>query len=1772
MTVHFDPRTMPIVGSGGMGKGGGGHGVEAPNSLRSKAKARLIELLGEGPIVGLVNGRRSIYFDQTVVENANGSLNFKGVTYQQRRGLPDQEHLHAAPMAETPYSVEVRVKEKEAPPVRTIMEQNADAVRVVIRIPALAHQDKKTGDIKPTSVSYAIDRRNSNGTWQEVIRQDITNQKCTSPYEKAHRVPLPAGGYPWDIRVRRITPDSEVIELQNETWWASYTVIVEGKFTYPNSALVYLEVDAEQFGQNSIPSRYFHVKGLRIKVPSNYDPEKRSYTGIWDGTFKVAWTDNPAWVLYDLLTNNRYGLGEFIDATKVDKWSLYQIAQYCDQKVPNGYGGEEPRYTFNGVINSRDEAFKVLQMITTAFRGMAYWSLGQVFAVADMPGDPKKLVSPADVIEGRFNYNGTAMKARHSVALVSWNDPKDFYRPAVEVVVNEEMLQKFGWRETEVQLIGCTSRGLAHRYGKWILDSEQNETETVEYEASWDHADIRPGDLIAIADPRKAQVRSGGRLAAVAGTVITLDAPFDPRPGQTYNLMVELPDGTVESRAITAFENGNRTVRVFPGYSQAPKPNAMWVITGSDVAPRLYRVLAIEETDKHLFKITALFHDPTKYARVEEGIHLDPPTYSRPRNQIEPPTHLTAVESLFFRNGVARSRISLSWTPSHDFMAAGYLVSMDAPNEGFVNLGRVSGTSIDIDDTTAGEYIFYVSAVALSGATSQPATLKFTAKGWEGTDAPFVSHLEIYGRGSSTEFSGRNVRLVWRNNFPGVSQETGTGSAGQGAVNPFFRDNVIRVFDVETGQLVRVETVFVPDYTYTYENNVSDFAAIGKGPQRKFRFEVTVRDNLGRESKPAKIVPENPVPDLIIPRLWTNNSGALYIDYDFPDDLDFAGAMVWAQEKSGYDPYGTVPVYDGPNNFVSVPLKEFTTYYVRFGAYDAFDKTGLNISPEITITTSGIVVDSTPPAIPTGLKLETRLDRQPDGGLSARIIATWDKSPSENFGRFEVEIMRAGGDWIGFATGGPKSADAKTVSYEWTGLVLNETYSVRVKSVSRNSVSSGYTDVVSITTPVNTRAPNRPSGLTAQASLKSVFLKWNNPADPDLDVIEIWSHVADIRPNPSNPDDAHKLIGTSKGIAFTHSGVATGEARFYWVRARNTSGLYSDFNAVAGTVVVPGQVQEGDIAANAVIAEHIRARSITGDHIDIHTALPPTITVGTTGVSIGTIHERADDPAAVINQRTTKIDPGQILIAGDTTLASWRDGTDATKIRGGAISTNSITANQLAVGLRGITVSGIQFSYNRDTNLVTWTSGTIEYIGDDGKMKRDAISGSSKAWSAGTTLYFVWTRGSTALSTPTTAPTGPDSIILATYRGGIDLNVTYGRTMIDGSQIRTRSLTADLVAAGEFITDKAQIRGGIIENTHLAGQITFDKLAGGTLSAADKVRIGGDRFILNAPDQTLRIYDAQAIGVLPGELSAGRLRVKIGRLGSGSTDYGLQLFDANGNLIFGSGGFGSSVIPDSAIQALSASKISGNIDGNKVVNLGQLARQNTVDRSQATGFGAMSAIDYISAHNIGTYIAGAAISNAYIADLHGDKIHANSLHATKIQAYTITARELSATTLITDSAQIGDAVIKRAKIGFAEIDTLRLANGSVTAGNTASAQWAAGNPNPLINFNVYCRQSARLVILASYSGSTSTSFDRTDASFEIRHNSAAVGTFYGRAYVARTEYNAREGVVTNFYSQQGTMTMVERTATYEGNHNFQLRPSGMMQGGQIVLTVLEFAR
>ncbi len=749
-------RGLQLAGAGGKSGSNGRTPVETPDSLHSMAVARIIDLVSEGEIRGLVAGNQSIYLNQVPIQNPDGGWNFAGVTVDTRSGTQDQEYIPGFPSVENEISVNVELR-SDQPVVRTVSGSDLSAVRIRLAVPALQKVDEENGDRNGYSISYAVDVSVDGGAYTTVLNDAITG-KTTTQYERSRRIDLPAGSQ-WQVRIRRLTPNQNNSLISDTVNVLSMTEIIDVKLRYPNSALCAVQVDASQF--QNIPSRSYRVWGRIIRVPSNYDPIGRTYSGVWDGTFKSAWTNNPAWVFFDIVTNDRFGLGNRIPLNWVDKWRLYQIAQYCDQLVSDGMGGQEPRFTCSLYLQSRADAYKVLQDMAGMFRGISFYAAGQIMASADMPKDPGPTYSQANVINGEFTYVGSGGKARHTVALVSWTDPDDFGRQKVEVVQHLGAIARYGVNQTEVTAIGCHSRAQAQRVGNHILYTESLETETVSFSVGLDALNCMPGDVIQVADPNRAGRRNAGRIRAAGASSLTLDlVPETMAVGDT--LRATLPNGRTEGRTINGIDAGTGVVTVSAPWSAVPVPQSVWATESSDLVLQLFRVIAVTEGEELTYNITALKHVPGKYAAIDDGTRLElPPISIIPPSVQPPPTNVALSSHVVIEQGIATPTLTIQWEPADKAIA--YDVEWRRDDLNWVRQGRVATTSIEVPGIYAGQYLARVRAVNALNAVSLPAMSPLTIIAGKTEPPPAVTSLTatsvVYG-----------IRLDWA--FPPGATDT----------------------------------------------------------------------------------------------------------------------------------------------------------------------------------------------------------------------------------------------------------------------------------------------------------------------------------------------------------------------------------------------------------------------------------------------------------------------------------------------------------------------------------------------------------------------------------------------------------------------------------------------------------------------------------------------------------------------------------------------------------------------------------------------------------------------------------------------------------------------------------------------------------------------------------------------------------------------------------------------------------------------------------------
>ncbi len=697
-------------------KGGGAKQhtpVEDPDDLLSTAKLKMLLAIAEGEIQGELTAQ-NIFLNDTPLANADGSYNFTGVKWDFRPGTQDQDYIQGLPEVDNEMSANVTVT-TTAPWTRQFSNLMLDAVRIKLSLP-VQYTYKDNGDMVGTVTEYAVDLSTDGAAWQTVVNGKFDG-KTTTEYQRDLRIDLPAATTGWAVRVRRITPDSMGnSKLINAFKVFSFAEVIDSKLRYPNTALLYIEVDASQFTSGA-PKVTCRPKGKLVRVPDSYDPVTRTYSGTWLGGFKMAYTNNPAWVFYDLVLDEIYGMGTRIDAAMIDKWDLYAIAQYCDQKVSNGAGGTEPRFTCNVYIQSQQDAYTVLSDLAAIFRGITFWGNDQIYVRADVPQDEVDFTYHAsNVIDGLFTYGGGSYKNRYSSALVSWSDPQNHYSDTVESVYDSDLVKRYKVNQMSMTAIGCTSQSEAHRRGRWALLSNARDG-TVSFGVGLDGYIPLPAEIIGIADPFRAGKQNGGRIRAVSGRNVTLDRPADYAAGD--RLVVNLPDGKAQTRTIASISADKQTVTVTTPFRLPPEPGAVWAIDSDNLAIQYFRVTSIRANDDSNggFTITAVQHDPNKYRYIDDGVRITPaPVTVTPVSVLPAPKNIILTETDHIEQGLTVATMNASWDRVDG--AIRYQAQWRKDNGDWINVPVSSAQGFTVQGIYTGSYDVRVRALNAQDSSS----------------------------------------------------------------------------------------------------------------------------------------------------------------------------------------------------------------------------------------------------------------------------------------------------------------------------------------------------------------------------------------------------------------------------------------------------------------------------------------------------------------------------------------------------------------------------------------------------------------------------------------------------------------------------------------------------------------------------------------------------------------------------------------------------------------------------------------------------------------------------------------------------------------------------------------------------------------------------------------------------------------------------------------------------------------------------------------------
>ncbi len=888
--------------------------VEDENSLRSNSVARIVDIISEGEIEGFVDvdSDKSIYINEIPLKGDAG-YNFEGITTAFREGLPSQDYIPGfTDSAQSEQAVGTKLF-YNVPVTKNITDSNVDEVVVSLRIPTLVSY-ATNGDIRKTSVVFKIEI-NSN-----LIGTYTIYGKCISEYLRSYRLPELSGygSGPWEIKLTRLTADSSSSSLVNDLYWNTYTEHINEKIRYSDTAIIGFKADAQQFG-GKMPSRLYHIKGLKVHYPSNYNPITRAYTGVWDGTFTVGYTNNPAWVYYDLLYSERYGCGFEKDIGTgdyyIDKWELYTIAQNCDVMVDDGFSGTEPRFTFNTVITTRVQAQIIFVSLASTFRAKPFWSTGYTSLAQDRPKDPSKIVCNADVVDGLFNYSGSSLKDRITCVNVSWNDPDDFYKPAVEVVSDQDGIALYGFNTIDIAAYGCTSRGQAQRFGKYYLHTELQQTTTVEYVASFDHYQLIPGDVIIINDDHFITKKLGGRIKSATTSQVVIDRSVELESGKTYTIAMESPAGALVRADITNSPETTDTLSISAiGADDVPQDWSVFSINSDSFDERQFQIVSMKFKEDNIVAIKALLYDADKYAAVDEGVYFDEKHYSDiATGPLGPPTNLDAEEYTYTDGQNNLFGVILSWSHPDDSRVNRYEIQSKLSTGAWYNEGQTEQNYYDIKPIDGGEYQFRVRSQSISGFSEWVTTSAFTV--YADPDAlSAVSTLQVVGGG--TVFNGKNCEIEWGWTF-----------------EDRFKEFVIEVCKIDD-TLLRTESTTQKSFIYTYDMNVEDNTT----PIRSILFKVYVRDVYDKLSDSANLTAENPIPSMAgtTPTL-TNLFKGLKIDWSniTPSDNDLEKYKIYL-DKSNPPTTEIAEVGYSTTQWIEVELESASTYYCKIEPFDYF--------------------------------------------------------------------------------------------------------------------------------------------------------------------------------------------------------------------------------------------------------------------------------------------------------------------------------------------------------------------------------------------------------------------------------------------------------------------------------------------------------------------------------------------------------------------------------------------------------------------------------------------------------------------------------------------------------------------------------------------------------------------------------------------------------------------------------------------------------------------
>lgn len=1457
---------------GSKGKASGGRAaVEDPNTLRSRATIKTLELISQGEVYGLVNKTnplKSVYFDDTPLMNADGSLNFGNCYAEERVGTSAQTYIQGFPSANNPVQVGVTVT--ATTPVTRTVNADIDAVRVTIGLNALYQQNKETGDTKGYSVDFRIQTKLSTSmTWVTSVNKTI-NGKTMRPYERDYRVPRPTGAGSWDVRVVRVSPDDTDSAKSSVISFARYVELKDAKLTYPNWAVIGVAADAESTG-GSIPKVSFDVRGILCKVPSNYNPLTRQYTGAWNGTFSptLQWTDNPAWILYDLLTNFRYGMGEYITEAMIDRYSFYDAAVYNDQLVPftnqNGVTTQGVRFTFNGPIQSREDAWKVIQSIASCCNAFVGEAGGYITLIQDRPKNPKKLVTPANVINGKFTYSSTNILARHTACNVTFNDPTDNYLPRTVTEKLVSAIGRYGYNPTDLVAFGCTNEAQARRAAKWLLETENSATHILTYQASWDHIDTVPGDIIKVADPSISGYNAAGRIVSATSGQALLDRDIDHSAPGTYTIDLTLPDGSIVTRNITGWSTvDGKTQVTFASTGTVVATESVYAITGP-ATPRQFRILSQKEDKPGLYTVTAILHDPTKYARIETGVAIPAPTYSViGKNVPKAPTNLLVAEESYYDSMNIRRRLRISWkTDGADFIVD-HTLKYSVDDKAFITISGITQPEYLLENVNPGKYTFSVICHNAVNMSSPPANTSYTINTGENGTAVQASSLKAptnigvdLGTGNGptriTRFWNDDVLIGWDDPTDNVNLTGGVTDITSAYYIEFIRPD---------DTIFHTATIYKPSKTYQLMRgtNTQRFSTSGI-PTGVFKVRMACIDAFGRmgvKSLPVIIqVLSMNAPSNILNAVSNNTaweSGDLSIRWDcYPN---------------GYAPLGstnihTLPLFKQYNVTVKDSVtgevyKQTTTLDNKFtwSLAENLSFPTPTTSAQISITADDDYGNTSP------LNSQTFIATAPGAVSSLALVGggtifntrdiafewTCPVSLTDNrkysslnvFNYFEVKVQKTDGSYVIYTT----KNESFTYTFEQNvkdNGAPNKAPNITITAVDvfgRRGASITQT-FTAITPPSVTNLQMVNNGGTVFVT-QDLSVAWSCGTPPltystlpifDCYEVKVRSLAGVLKRTVTSSTEDFSYLFTDNTLDF---GGTPARQFSIEVAAKDVFGQYG--SSAVNTFNNPAPAAPGIAFQAGYNIQHFTIQAPTDPDISGYQVyisktngfLPP-------------------DQGTLVYDGANLF--GNFPVEPNTTYYARAACYDVYSKSGLSWSPIISFSTLQDVKANEYKVYGITFTPDPATNKVSWTSGTLAKVGDT--SPKTISSGISGAWSSGVAsggpmfIYAVWPntalQWSYDLSAIYTSNPGGTVTILGVYRGGTDLTQGDGRVMMDGgyllaqtvgtSQLMAGSVTATQVGANTIISQAANINDAVITNAKLV-DLTVDtiKLKNGAIT------------------------------------------------------------------------------------------------------------------------------------------------------------------------------------------------------------------------------------------------------------------------------------------------------------------------------------------------------